>query len=69
MSAPRKRFVPGRWVDTEAAPSLEPVVVDRRLYAVLHHLNARVTSLEQQIAALTNSAPAPKKRTRSQPSA
>jgi hypothetical protein len=50
----------------QSLDSFEPVVVDRRLYVVLHHLNARLTSVEQALARLQNTA-VPPKRTRSKP--
>jgi hypothetical protein len=43
----------------QSLDSFEPVVVDRRLYNVLLHLNARLTSVEQVLAKLTNSAATP----------
>jgi hypothetical protein len=54
MSA-RIKFVRGRWQRIE--PPAE--TVSGRLIDVIHHLNARLTAVEQAIAA--NSAPAPKR--------
>jgi hypothetical protein len=50
---PRKRM-------TETS-EFEPVVVDKRLYAVLHHLNCRVTAIETALAKLTAAAAPPKR--------
>jgi hypothetical protein len=66
------KFVRGKWQKvepkTEATPTLEHRV--DRLFTVAHNFNDRFVAIEQALAALTNSAPAPKKRTRrSQPSA
>ena len=65
MSARAKlKFVRGKWQKVE--PPAE--TVSGRLVDIIHHLNARLTAVEQTLAKIT--APAPKKRTRcSQPSA
>jgi uncharacterized membrane protein YccC len=47
----------------------ETIIVDRRLYAVLCHLGARLTSLEQALARLQNNTAATPKRTRKPKSA
>jgi hypothetical protein len=53
------KMVKGKLRRVPVEATHETIVIDRRLFAVLHHLAARLTSIEQQIATITNSAPAP----------
>jgi hypothetical protein len=60
MSAPRARLKWGRngW---EKIDQPAPVDNTHHLGAAIHHLAARVTSIEQQLASLTNPATPPKR--------
>jgi hypothetical protein len=67
MSARAKiKFVHGRWVKIELKTA--PVSADH-LVAAIHNCAARLTALEQAVAAVTNSAAPPKRRRCKSPSA